>query len=352
MTEEPANLDFSFDNERTTAPSKTFLLGAILLALTMVVVLAVVSALLLLGGGNECDINCSSATQISSTNNIINAQIAATQSALSQITVTQSAFSQNASSITTVSERTQAQIPIPQQRIIIKDATLSLVVDDVTGKVADLTTLTESLGGWVVTSEVTAYTDYADREVTWGSITVRVPADRLTEVLDRAKRDVVSVLAENVTGQDVTQQYVDLQSRMENLEAAEEQLQQIMDNAVNTQDVLAVYNQLVDTRGQIEVIRGQLEYWSQAAAYSSLRVDLTPPPFEDEPEEDEAEKADSGWRPGATIERASTALIDTLQIMADGLIWLVVFFLPFALVGLVFVWLGYRLILRTGLLKK
>jgi len=168
---------------------------------------------------------------------------------------------------------------------------------------------------------------------------VRVPADRLTEAMERAKRDAIKVLAENITGQDVTQQYVDQQSRLENLEAAEEQLQAIMEDARSTEDVLAVYNQLVNTRSEIEVIRGQLEYWSQAAAFSSLRVDIAPP-------ESEPALIETRWQPGETAEEAYTALIDGLQGVVDLAIWGMVFCLPFVLILglplLIAVWFARR----------
>ena len=56
----------------------------------------------------------------------------------------------------------------------------------------------------------------------------------------------------------MTSDYTDLQSRLRNLEDAEEQLRTIMDSAFNTEDVLTVYNRLVEVREQIEVIKGQI----------------------------------------------------------------------------------------------
>jgi hypothetical protein len=74
----------------------------------------------------------------------------------------------------------------------------------------------------------------------------------------------------------VTSEYTDLESRLGNLEAAEEQLTRIMESAVKTEDVLNVYNQLVQTREQIEVIKGQMKYYEQSAAMSAVSVELIP----------------------------------------------------------------------------
>jgi hypothetical protein len=77
-----------------------------------------------------------------------------------------------------------------------------------------------------------------------------------------------------VNSQDVTAEYTDLNSKLVNLEAAEKQLQEIMDSANRTEDVLSVYSQLVATREQIEVIKGQMKYYEQSAALSAISVQL------------------------------------------------------------------------------
>lgn len=227
-----------------------------------------------------------------------------------------------------------------QDRLVIRNATLTLVVDDPGAKLDEISALAETYGGWVVSANAYRSGTGEESRVTSAAITVRVVADRLNEALDRIKTGVQSVEYENVTGQDVTQQYVDLNSSLVNLEAAEEQLQVIMDSARRTEDVLSVYNQLVNIRGQIEQIRGQMQYFEESAAYSSIQVSLTPTPITQPIEI-------AGWRPQETARNAFQAFINLLQGVADVGISVVVFGLPVLLLFGLPAWLIYRRYRRT-----
>ncbi len=160
---------------------------------------------------------------------------------------------------------------------------------------------------------------------TQGTITVRVPADRLDEALQAIKADVIEVRSENISGEDVTQQYVDLQSRLRNLEAAEEQLQEIMGSATTTEDVMMVFNQLVQVRGEIESVKGQMQYFEQSARLSAVTVELiadaAAQPLEI-----------AGWRPEGTAKAAVETLIRTLQFLADAGIWAVICVVPIGVI--------------------
>lgn len=214
-------------------------------------------------------------------------------------------------------------------RLVIKNATLSIVVTDPAVSVEQIGQMAEDMGGFVVASNVYQTTvstrvGQPGELVNYGSITVRVPAARLTEAMERIKQGAGEVNNENISGQDVTQEYTDLQSRLKNLQAAEAQLKEIMASATKTEDVLAVYNQLVSVREQIEVIKGQMQYFEQAAAFSSISVDLTP---------DAATRPlEIGvWKPQGTAKEAIEALVQALQNVADGLIWTAIYILPLGL---------------------
>ncbi|MEK7310905.1 MAG: DUF4349 domain-containing protein, partial [Chloroflexota bacterium] len=93
----------------------------------------------------------------------------------------------------------------------------------------------------------------------------------------------------------------------------EKQLQSIMEEATKTEDVLAVYNQLVYTREQIEVIKGQMKYYEEAAAMSAITLDIIPnvatQPIEI-----------GGWHPEGTAKESIEALARLLQGLTDFLI--------------------------------
>jgi Domain of unknown function (DUF4349) len=215
--------------------------------------------------------------------------------------------------------------PVTADRLVIRNANLTLVVTDPTTSVAVITKMAEDMGGFVVSSSLyeTAL-GTGDLTATQGTITIRVPADRLDEALNSIKAGAIEVRSENVTGEDVTQQYVDLQSRLRNLEAAEKQLQEIMGSATKTEDVMMVYNQLVQVRGEIETVKGQMQYFEQSARLSEVTIELIP---------DAAAQPlqIAGWRPQGTAKAAVEALVKALQFLADAGIWAVICVLPIGL---------------------
>ncbi|MEO8609341.1 MAG: DUF4349 domain-containing protein [Chloroflexota bacterium] len=228
-----------------------------------------------------------------------------------------------------------------RSRVILKTASLSLVVDAADSSLAAISKMAEGMGGWVVTSSTSMVTTAAGQSVAQGSITIRVPADKLDEAMTQIKSGAGKVEYENVSGQDVTQQYVDLSSRLTNLEAAEVQLRKIMDDAHKTEDVLNVYNQLVSTRGEIEQIRGQIQYFDEASAYSSISVNLIPTAI-DTPIQI------AGWSPGHTVENALATLVNVLQSGADLLITVAVLVVPLALLVLIPLWFARRMLRRRA----
>ena len=209
-------------------------------------------------------------------------------------------------------------------RLVIQTAALSMVVTDPVAKAAAVRQMVEGMGGYVVSSYIYKSSYGEGLTADNASISVRVPVDRLQDALDQMKADAVEVRSENITGEDVTAQYVDLESRLRNLEAAEAQLMEIMDSADETEDVLAVYNQLVATRGEIEMVRGQMQYFEESAAFSLITAELIP--------DAAAQPIEiGGWQPQGTVKAAVEALIRGLEWVADAAIWLVICVLPFAL---------------------
>ena len=209
--------------------------------------------------------------------------------------------------------------------MVIKNADLSIVVTEPLEKMDAIAAMAEEMGGFVVGSNVWQTTLSNGSKVPHASVTIRVPAERFDEALDTIKVDVGEVTAENVSGQDVTREYTDLRSRLGNLEAAEKKLQEIMDEASDTEDVLQVYNNLVEVREQIEVIKGQMQYYEQAAALSMISVDISG--------DEEAQPLQiGGWKPGGVAKDAIETMVDTLQWLGDAAIWVVLCVLPIGIV--------------------
>lgn len=214
------------------------------------------------------------------------------------------------------------------ERLVIRNANLTIVVDQPGDAMNAIMRMSEGMNGFVVTSNL--YKRYTDNgvEVPEATVTVRVPAERLNEALEQVKALVKDrtedIRNENISGQDVTKEYTDLRSRLTNLEEAEAQLREIMDDALRTEDVLNVHAQLTSIREQIEVIKGQIQYYEEAAAMSSISVTIWA---------SEAVKPleIGGWEPVGVARDAVQALIDTTQVLASAVIWIVIYVLPIAL---------------------
>lgn len=206
--------------------------------------------------------------------------------------------------------------PVAQPRLIIRTADITLVVKDTQETLDLLTRLSAELGGFVVSSS----TSRAGRAIQ-GYITLRVDATRFDEAMNRIRAAAIEVRSESVRGEDVTAEYVDLDARLKNLEAAEAQLQQILKQATATEDVLAVYRELTQIRSQIEQIKGRMKYLSQSAVLATISVTLIPDALAQPVEV-------GGWRPEGVVREAVEALIAALQGLASVLIWLIIVGLP------------------------
>jgi len=204
-----------------------------------------------------------------------------------------------------------------QPRLIIRTADLTLVVRDTQESMAALTRLAGEFGGFVVSSSASRVAEDASQ----GNITLRVEAARFDEALARIRALAIEVRSESVRGEDVTAEYVDLDARMRNLEAAEAQLQQILKQATSTEDVLAVYRELTNLRGQIEQVKGRMKYLSQSAALATITITLLPDALAQPLQV-------GGWRPAGVVRDAFQALIEALQGLVTILIWLVIVVVP------------------------
>jgi len=200
-------------------------------------------------------------------------------------------------------------------RIVLRNASRTLVVNDPAKTAEEIGAMTVAAGGFVVNSYIyeTTYAEL-DHPVNQGNITVRVPAEKLDAVLKQLEALAVEVRSRNISGQDVTAEYTDLQSRLRNLQAAEAQLREILASATKTEDVMYVFNQLTQIRSEIEVLQGQIRYYEESAAYAAITVELMPfiptQPLQI-----------GGWHPTGTARQALQSLIRGLQNLVDLLIY-------------------------------
>lgn len=228
------------------------------------------------------------------------------------------------------------------ERLVIQNADISIVVSEVETHMKNIQTMAQQMGGFVVSSNL--YQSYASNnvEVPEAQIVIRVPSEKLEEALERVKKDVVEVQNENRSGQDVTAEYVDLKSRLTNLEAAEKQLNEIMQTATATEDVVNIFNQLVYYREQIEIVKGQMKYYEEAAALSAITIHIIA-------EEKDQPLQIGKWEPTGIAKDAIQDLIYFYQDFVDFVIRFVIYTLPVWItigVPLYLIFIGVRAVTR------
>lgn len=211
------------------------------------------------------------------------------------------------------------------ERLVIRNANLTIVVTDPSQSVDDISQMAQEMGGFVVSSNIYQST-FDDTVVAFrASITIRVPAERLDEALSQIKDEAIEIRNENISGQDVTQEFTDLKSQLRNLEAAEEELLEIMDASTEAEHVLDVFEHLRQVRREIEITKGRIQYYEESARLSAISVEIIP--------DVAARPLQIGrWQPQGTAKAALEALIKALQFLAEAVIWGVICVLPIGLI--------------------
>ena len=159
-----------------------------------------------------------------------------------------------------------------QNRIIVHTARMSLVVEGVAESVDRVAGIAMELGGWTVSSDRTS------RHT--GTVVVRVPAGSLDEALRRIEGVGLEVESQSVTSQDVTDEYVDVESMLVSLRATRDRLLTFLEQADEVEDALLVQQELSRLEERIEGMQGRINYLRQTSAFSLIEVSMRVSPVE------------------------------------------------------------------------
>lgn len=207
-------------------------------------------------------------------------------------------------------------------RMIVRSAEMRVVVVDTAKAVREATKAAEAVGGYVTGSHV-----WREGELLRARLTLRVPADKLTPALAQMRALAKRVEDETLKSEDVSEEFVDLEARVRNLEATEEELRQLLvvarQNARKASEVLEVHQELTRIRGEIEQLKGRMRYLSQVTAMSSIALEMTPDALAQP-------VVEPGWQPLVVAKDAMRALVGALQTFANVAIWLLIYALPVA----------------------
>ncbi len=155
------------------------------------------------------------------------------------------------------------------ERMIIRNGAMQLVVTDIAEAIKQITKLAGDYGGFVVNSNI-----QESQSRLYGNISIRVLSDRFNDALAALRALAEDVKSESTSGQDVTEEYTDLDAKLRNLQAAEAQLLKLMEQAGKVTEILEVQKELVNTRGQIEQVKGRMQYLEQSSSLAFIQVTL------------------------------------------------------------------------------
>jgi len=159
---------------------------------------------------------------------------------------------------------------VDTNRMIIHTAQLDIRVKDFEKTQINIENKVADYDGYVVESSV--YRE-SDDDIS-GQMVVRVPEEHFQAFLTDAEEAAVDVLSREVSGQDVTEEYVDLESRLKSKQVVEERLLEFMDEAEKTEDLLKISDDLSTVQEDIEVIAGKMEYLENQSDYATVEIVL------------------------------------------------------------------------------
>jgi hypothetical protein len=229
------------------------------------------------------------------------------------------------------SEGDTASAAVTSDRKLVRTATLTLSTTDVDALLEKIRALANRSGGYIEESKL------ADegRGEPAAIVKLRIPASLLEDATGQLKKLALRVRDESIQTEDVTRRYVDLDARIRNLQAEEQQYLAILKRASTVKDALQVTPHVSDVRGQIEEAQGEMKYLSHQIEMALISVTLrTELPAKG--------PAPVKWSPSATASHALHDLLEGLADWADAilsllialplvLLWIVTLSLPVAL---------------------
>lgn len=198
---------------------------------------------------------------------------------------------------------------IDTERKIVKNGRINLEVKSVVDAMDEIAGIADELGGYVVSSD-----KYETDEGLSANMNIRVPVDTFDQAFDRLRQLAIDVPYESTDSIDVTEEYVDLQARLRNLEATEDQYLALLERAESVEDTIQVWRELSNIREQIERIQGRMKYLERTSDMAFIRISLSKP----------GELA-GPWSPSDALRSAIGGLITFIRGLATGLIWVGVF---------------------------
>ncbi|MCZ7393336.1 MAG: DUF4349 domain-containing protein [Candidatus Methanoperedens sp.] len=195
-------------------------------------------------------------------------------------------------------------------RKIVSTASLTIEVKSVDSVFKEITKIVQANQGFISSSSTY---DAGGRNN--GQVTVRVPQKSFYSTIEQIE-PLGTVKSKQISGQDVTEEFIDLGARLDNLKKQESRFQEILKNASTVKDVLEVERELERVRGDIESLTGRMNYLNQSIEMSTIAVNaMEPAPITGE-----------GWGLTDALRAAVTGFIESVK----GIIVFIGYILPIA----------------------
>lgn len=204
-------------------------------------------------------------------------------------------------------------LPSTEERMIVRTGEMSLVVEDVVGARDEIAQLAARYDGYVVSSQISG-----EEQEMRGYISIRVPDDKFESALAELRDLAVRVTSESTASRDITEEYVDLQSRLKNAEATESQYLALLAKATDVEDILRIYERLSQVRREIEQIKGRMQYLERTSSMSLIEVRL-------KPEATAKPLVRAGWNIVEIFKSAIRGIVIAGQVLGTIAIWLLLF---------------------------
>lgn len=210
---------------------------------------------------------------------------------------------------------------ISKDKKIIKNGNLELTVDRVSDAQEKISEISKKNGGDIFSSNI----NQTKANIKSGFVVIRIPVANFEKAFEELKKIATLVVSESTSGQDVTQEYQDLETQIKNKQAEEQSYVRILDQAQKIEDILSVTRQLSRVRGEIERLQGQIKYLASQTDMSTISMHIT--------EDQDVTIADS-WRPLQVAKDAINSLVKSSQGFINLLIVLIITVIPIAILYL------------------
>ena len=201
-----------------------------------------------------------------------------------------------------------------KNRLVITNSYLSLQVSKVAAVQKQVIKKAEELGGYMVNSSIENPSDVAS-----ATVTVRIPSKQLENALQYYRSLSIKVISENLQGDDVTDQYVDFAAQLKTYEKTKTIFEQMLDKAINVQDILQIQREIINVQASIDSIKGQMDYLKKNAEMAKITLYLSTDelalPY----------APTDTWRPSVIFKQAVRSLVGTVRRIGSLAIWIGVY---------------------------